>query len=789
MSEWRITFRCRLLEDMHAGSGLGFRGLVDDRHARDAKGRPVLADNALSGLLRDIAEELRDLEHPQATPERILRLFGQEGAGGRSALVARSLRFEWPRESQSNQEASHAANRPMFLAVTRTARQVYSRRPMEQTLRTIELSAAGLEAAGEIRLVGDTEDKEFLLLCLRRLRAIGGEKSRGTGQIQLHQINATEAPTLKEPELPREGPGPFRLRLLLRLLEPVCLPKTGFPGNLIQTETYIPGSALRGAFLTAISQLGGSADEVGRLAAPEVRFSNGYFVPDWLLQRNEQAMVNNLKQLQSLPMPLTAQEAKATERTTDPKAGPWWAQKAKTTSSEAREIWLANPDTQRDLLLEEHPPQGAKFKRIKTEDYLVGSGEGPWYRVRPAVMTLMRNRVPVARVGRSFDSRRPTATADDLPRTGDLYSIEALAEDQLFLAEIVFDSHRTAQTFCQLAKSFLGGPDSEASIRSWLRLGRGGSPVQVESYAWLEPGDPAACQESSQAPQANPQQNSPQQTATFTLTLLSDLIARAPDLTFYTCLHGAVVAQLAGLDESQLSAVRIDTEVSRWDTRVVYGFNTASGTRRAAALAIQRGSAFRIEGPQDQLQILFKSLSNMESAGRGLGERQEEGFGRFALNHPVHRWPRSETLPQPETSSMIQAPSDLDFMTLEARYRQRREKAIQKVLHTVKDWEIAKAGKMFPSRSQWQYLRHRVEAARSQDQLNQLLQQLQQRAEKLSGIMWKYPVSKNRPLWKVIDQAYKELQEDFYSQQIFLIYLCRWVVVELDRLRREKKRA
>ncbi len=34
MNEWRVTFTCELLEDMHAGSGLGFRGIIDDRHAR-----------------------------------------------------------------------------------------------------------------------------------------------------------------------------------------------------------------------------------------------------------------------------------------------------------------------------------------------------------------------------------------------------------------------------------------------------------------------------------------------------------------------------------------------------------------------------------------------------------------------------------------------------------------------------------------------------------------------------------------------------------------------------------
>ncbi len=112
MTKWQIIFRCELLEDMHCGSGLGFLGVVDDRHARDAKGQPVVWDSTLAGLLRDQADALQALGHPVATPERIRRLFGAEGPNARGVLVTRSLHFH-PKGDD--------ADRPAFLEVTSTA--------------------------------------------------------------------------------------------------------------------------------------------------------------------------------------------------------------------------------------------------------------------------------------------------------------------------------------------------------------------------------------------------------------------------------------------------------------------------------------------------------------------------------------------------------------------------------------------------------------------------------------------------------------------------------------------
>lgn len=756
MNEWRVTFTCELVEDMHAGSGLGFRGMIDDRHARDAQGRPLLADNALAGLLRDAAEELQALGHPLATPDRIAGLFGSEGTYARARLVVRGLRFF------RNQGMDPL--RPTFLVVTSTAREVYSRRPLENTLRTVEMAAAGLEAKGEARLFGDEVDKEFFLLCLRRLSSVGGGKTRGAGQIRVRDVEVGEAPPLEALASPPDGP--CRLLLLLRNLEPLCIPKTGFPGNIIESENYIPGSALRGAILRAISDRGCSCQEVDRLAAADVRFGNGYYLPEDLLARDGRGRICGLENLVALPLPLTAEEVKATERRAGCGEGPWWAARGET-----RGVWLGDTNLERDgLLPESRADREGRFKRVKSEDYLVGPADGPFFRVRPAMVTLMRNRTPAGRVERSFDSRRPTAAAARLQGPGELYSMDALAEDQLFLGEICFDSGEAARAFYQLASPLAGGAEDQADHRAWLRVGRGGSPVRVEAYTWIEP----------------QKLEGPPRDARFTLTLTSDLIARAADLTFCTTLDGPGLAELAGLPKEAGSGVQVDTEASRSETRLIYGFNMAAGTRRAAALAIKRGSAFLITGDPDRVSPLFQQLAAIQSAGRGLGERQEEGFGRFVLNHPMHRRPQQGAAKA--NGSQVTRVVPPNGETAEVGQRAKREKAIQVVLDAVKEWKLAELArrKDFPSRHQWQWLRHRVEVSPDQRDLDNLFAELQEHAAKLSGRMWACPCPGRLPLWQAMQTACAQAG-DFIAQRLFLTYLCRWVVRQLDRQRQERK--
>lgn len=810
MFERRITFRCRLLDDLHSGSGLGRLKAVDDCQARDRNGCPVVWHSTLRGLLRDVADELNSLGHALATKGRIRRLFGMEGRAARSAATVTSLHFErGPAQSQSS-----GVDLPVFLVATSTSREVHSRAPLEDTLRTIEYAAAGLIADGEIRFVGDDEDAQCLKLCLRRLVSLGGSKSRGTGRIQMQDIAETLLHVGDASKTPLEGCR--RLRLLLRNLEPLCLPATAYAGNILDTESFLPGQSLRGAILTALSrQPEADRATVEKLADPAaVQFTNAYVVP----VRGSDADSLDVARLCAMPLPLSAQERKATERKSNAGPAPWWI-----STNGDEKFWSPGGGNERDVLLQ--PPRSTedadeqtteRFKRIKSDDYLVTLDGCNWRRVQPAFATVMRNRTPVARQSRTWDSRRSGAKGKDLTKAY-LFSETVLVEDQLFVADLQFRTHEDACRFATASAPWLADAPEH---RSWLRLGRGGRPVEIVRFQWLPDSKPDAVEQAAPDPPEplplptgyylNRESNrvdfdegrqEPFDAGAFSLTLTSDLIARAADLGFHTTLTGSLLLELAGFDsgaEEGLQHIHVVRRASISETCVVHGYNTAAGTRRSSALAIRRGSAFLILG-ESRITELRDKLASLEVDGKGLGERTEEGFGRFVLNHPAH-WNRvsasasdsgSGQAPTSMTSSGGAAVGNAD---LQQQQRLQREATIRQVLELADSgpWKkifgrASELPKDFPSRNQWQRLRHDVEVVGHQEQLDRLLAELTQHAHTLGGRMWACEIGQ-KPLYAILGAA-RKTADGLSNQRTFLIYFCRWIVAQLERLAEERRKS
>jgi hypothetical protein len=308
----------------------------------------------------------------------------------------------------------------------------------------------------------------------------------------------------------------------------------------------------------------------------------------------------------------------------------------------------------------------------------------------------------------------------------------------------------------------------------------------VEKYAWIE--DHQASQPYLLSNKSTPNE--------FILTLTSDLIDRHDDLTFRTTLDGPALLRLAGLDESEFDAsINVAKEVC--ETWVVHGYNTASGTRRSPDLAIKRGSAFLVQCKNTEpLQKLFRALVDRGTRGQGLGERQEEGFGRFVLDHPCHQGPRNDTAkPDGENMSVKRENNSVmadanDTRNAHAKHRAEREQAIETVLLSVKQMGLAQlcVDKTFPARSQWQWLRHRLEVLRKAQDLKALINDIRTQSTKLSGKMWTCTTKDHdKQLIDALDSWRKQLST-FEQQRTFLIYLARWVVVQQHRHRRERGR-
>lgn len=425
-----------------------------------------------------------------------------------------------------------------------TARAAFDNRaPMDDTLRTIEHVPKGTRFEGEVEL------PEGQLGTLRRLvkevDAVGSGRAAGAGRVALTltDVSAAQCPI---------GTATGRLLLLLKNRDPLCITATATPDNLIPSLAFVPGRALLGA-VAAWLIAEGHRETAALLTSGRVSVSDALPLPEAPLKLDEAVV---------LPAPLSLQSEKPQGA-----AGgvPWWAQSAVPISR--RDTW--NPQGK-------EPQQGAKLKRPEDDLFVYRAApSAAWTAFRPRGRVRLRN-------GR----------ADPTQADPSLFAIEQIVEDTHFLSELQGPAADLQALVAALAPVLEG--------RRWLRVGRGGAPVEVVRLTWA--GAPPAAKTEDKA----------------LLTLTSDLLVRDGYLRWRTELDKDALIEVLGGD--------IQLGRSLQDTVMVHGFNGTARLWRMPAAAIRRGSVFEISGPG------VSALEDRALQGDWLGERTHEGFGRFRID-------------------------------------------------------------------------------------------------------------------------------------------------------------
>ncbi|GIW42352.1 MAG: hypothetical protein KatS3mg076_2929 [Candidatus Binatia bacterium] len=354
-------------------------------------------------------------------------------------------------------------------------------------------------------------------------------------------LNSEEVQPTKRPI----GQPAERLRLLLKNRDPLCITATATPDNLIPSFAFVPGRALLGA-IAAWLIAEGHRDTATLLTSGRVSVSDALPLP----QRPA-----NLDTVEVLPAPLSLHSEKP-----EGCAGevPWWAQ-AKT-AVRRLDAWSTQE----------------KLKRPEDDLFLYrGAPSDEWAAFQPARRVRLRNGRP--------DPKQADAS---------LFAIEQIVEDTHFLVEL----QGLGENMWQLANKL--APILEGS--RWLRVGRGGAPVEVVDLAWSSPPSVADTPERA------------------LLILTSDLLVRDEYLRWRATLDEAALRGLLGVD--------VQLGRSMQDSVMVRGFNGTSRLWRMPAAAIRRGSVFEVSGPA------VGKLAERAARGQWLGERTHEGFGRFRLD-------------------------------------------------------------------------------------------------------------------------------------------------------------
>ena len=619
ISAKRFTLEVELLEDLHSGTGTG-GGAIDSIQARDRHGHPVIRGTHLKGVLRSAAEELNTLKPETFTKYHIEKLFGTIPIQSGDKLDTDSQEttpdlpgdaiWNWSRGGELvvgslSLVKEGRDNRVDTLLWSSTSRKINSRAPQDDTLRSVEFIPAGAKFVAEVRF-SDPGLSYLLEACVRRTDRLGSSRSRGAGLVKMAlkpvdlQDNSFENYTGKQNKV--------RLRLLLRNQEPLCLPVTGVPGNIIRTESYIRGQVLSGALSAWALQAGKQAEIIF-----DRRVSVGNALPLPVV-KDLKSNFNVLKHWDVLPIPLSVQTPKI-KPSSDEKDDASWPHWTKFVTSYS----ILTDRGESDSIFDS-TKSPSKPKRPGDREFLFRQSEkDAWVRFAPEVGYHLRNQVPNV-------SRK---TADEQK----LFAEEEIAEKTYFHAEICFYDKTDITNFCDNFLPVLNGSEL-------LRIGRGGRPVTVVKASWIEvPGGQIS------ASTANAQ--------SLTITLESDLIARSSTLGFFNGLDCAALKALTGLSELD----NVDLQESYGESVEVRGFNAASGLPRAPVLAIRRGSVFRLTGKQ--IPILAKFLITAQSEMKWLGERTWEGFGRFRIDfNPIENQRNSARKPPAPSESFTDNPEE-----------------------------------------------------------------------------------------------------------------------------------
>ena len=624
-----------LLEDLHIGTGTGW-GDIDALQVRDRSGSPVLPVSHLKGLLREAAAEWHRFDPQAISKQQIERMFGRAGSGqGQLQLTSAYLSNKTP-------------DKVLLWGSTAIGPNGIAE---EKSLRFVEHVAAGSRFSLHAMLhTDDKHSQELLEAIIARCRRLGSGRNRGSGLVRWHR----EPASAHTPQLSSQTPSQFpaRLRLLLRNLDPVCLASTGHPGNLIGSESFIRGRSLRGAFAAACLARQ-QAETAQSLLADTLSWGDALPLPITDMG------TTRLADCEVLPIPLSI----GTPKTQTPHPNvPGWVQDHKDDVLGSRgEI------DQTTLASGERPPE--KLKRPATGEFVFrASPDKPWRRYRPQILERLHTRVP------SEDNQHEQA----------LFSTEEVAEKTLFMSDFIVSTREQARLLMSMLRSQHDG---------WLRMGRGGKPLQIEASTWLPSLLPAK----------------PAQAEGFSLLLESDLIARNAAGNFQDRLDLSTLAELSGLSSDALPDIHLVHSSSEGCD--LYGFNASTGLPRLAQRAIKAGSVVRITGAG--ASRLQQALSQRLT----LGECPEEGFGRFRLDRlptPTHPTvPHLVSKPKPSTG--------LD----ETQCREARR--------WVGRFGSALAG---PSDSQWSDFRSRIQAARTPAELQAVFDAIETASAKHGGRAW-----------------------------------------------------
>jgi|GEM_PF-6465261 len=601
----KYQFSITLLEDTHIGTGVG-NALIDSFNTCDDNGYPIIWRQHLKGVLREAASDWARFSGIESHSEMVKKLFGEERENlSQGVLIVYSAEM-----SQQDKEAKSPDDHFIYLSSTALGKKIagagaeqslHNCAAQDGSLRTKQYMRAGTRFECRYQFFGVAQSEleqyqEAMRAILQRMYALGSQKHRATGAITISE--PVPVPTQQSTFTPLTFPEGDNqaanvgatINLTFKALEPLRLPATNKPGDLVTTDTFIDANKVLGA-LANWCKKHDKQQLFQHLLNGEIGV--GYAWP---------AAHENTEISFALPQHFGVEKTSA-----DPQNGdlPWWY-------SHAAPLPELNINVvENGATTQSGNDARPKLKKVLPGHYISLDGNQPqrWLLHKQKTAVHLRNGL-TNRESKSHDSM--------------LFTEEVLPKGSLFTCQIHLPNQALFNIF---NRDFLAhAVHSTGEGSQPVLMGRGNAPVALLNAKLA-------------VPPAMPEIN--EATESVTLVTTSPLLVYNSQLQPHTRLSFAMLAQALNdeLSESLSGFIEQHNHLfyQRSSTCTISGFNPASGLPKRSEQAIAPGSVLHLnwkelrlkldKTQQNEITTLLQQLCEQTATG----QKQAQGLGRFYL--------------------------------------------------------------------------------------------------------------------------------------------------------------
>jgi CRISPR/Cas system CSM-associated protein Csm3 (group 7 of RAMP superfamily) len=179
-----IEYKIEFLSEWHIGSGLGAGAESDAAILVDANKMPYIPGKTIKGLLRDVMNDIYEVQPNQISKQDILDIFGQESELKREDKLIQGKAYFSNATLEANEYNAIVANELQEYLLKNVASTAINQNGVanEKSLRSREVCMP-LTLHGTIHI--EEKHKDKIVMATKWIRGAGVNRNRGLGRCKI----------------------------------------------------------------------------------------------------------------------------------------------------------------------------------------------------------------------------------------------------------------------------------------------------------------------------------------------------------------------------------------------------------------------------------------------------------------------------------------------------------------------------------------------------------------------------------------------------------------------------